>query len=205
VTCGARAEPVAPAIGESLDAAWQRRKDRARRAGRAGGGRLRHDQRDAADAATAAVAALAEWRRVLVVRQPVLVVGRPVVAIVWRAVVLHGRAAAGVRGFAGIIERGVEQLGARRARTATLADPAVGFVAGFDRTGPGVGCAVGRPGLPGRSNRAVDGIAGIGRIDGVCRVDRIGRVDWVDWDHRHVRRQRWLDCQGRHRQRGRDQ
>jgi hypothetical protein len=80
-----------------LDAASQRRKDRAGRAGRAGGGRLCHDQRVAAIAATATVAAVAEQWHVVAVRQFVLVVvgradgsslRRPIFAIVRWTVVL---------------------------------------------------------------------------------------------------------------------
>jgi hypothetical protein len=97
-----------------LDAASQRRKDRAGRAGRAGGGRLRHDQRNTADAAPATVAALAEQWHVLAVRQRVVGradragIGWPIVASVRRTVVLDRRAAVGVRRVDRVVEWSVE-------------------------------------------------------------------------------------------------
>jgi hypothetical protein len=142
-----------------LDAASQRRKDRAGRAGRAGGGRLRHDQRNAAVATAATVAALAEqWYVLAVGRANRPSVGRPIVAIVRRTVVLDRRAAIGVRRGACIVEWGVERFDAGRARAAALADPASGFVAGFDRTGTGLGFVVGHAGRPGRAVHRINGI-----------------------------------------------
>jgi hypothetical protein len=191
-----------------LDAASQRRKDRAGRAGRAGGERLRHDQRNAADAATAAVAALAERWRVLAVRQHVLVVvgradgagvGRPVVAIVRWTVVLDGRAAVGVWR----IDRVVEWFDTGGARAATLADPAVGCEPVLDRTSNGLGFAVGRAGRPGRAVHRICRIYRIYWIHSIHSSHRIRGSDGFDRDGRHVGRQCWLEQQGQLRQRGR--
>ena len=207
----ARAGPAAPAIGELPDAASQRGKDRAGRAGRAGGGRLRHDQRNAADAATATVAALAEQWHVLAVRQHVLVVvgradgagvGRPIVAIVRWTTVLDGRAAVGVRWIDCI----VEWFDTGGARAATLADPAVGCEPVLDRTGNGLGFAVGRAGRPGRAVHRIDRIYWICWIHSIHRIRGVRGIrgsDEFDRVGRHVGRQCWLEQQGQLRQRGR--